>query len=339
MCDRVTLHFLTNSAESHIRALHWTVEIVLALALNHLDQTRRYIVVNPSPADPRLSRRTLLIGGLGSVGAAFSFPQAPAIIASEHRTASPGCTLSGEVTEGPYYVDRRLVRTDITEGCPGVPLRLRVTVLDVNRCAPVRNAAVDLWHCDASGVYSGYTKAKLMGPPGGRGPGGPPPSGPWRDLNGPPRREPFTHGPGERPPHQELTDNKTFFRGVQITNEEGIAEFVTIFPGWYMGRAIHIHMKVWVNGSVADRRYAGGYTCHTGQLFFPEDLTEDISRLAPYRDHKIQRIAADDDHIFSEAGPNCIAKLSASSRRSLADGLIATAMIGVNPMIDRSIGT
>jgi protocatechuate 3,4-dioxygenase beta subunit len=212
-------------------------------------------------------------------------------------------------------------------------------VLDINRCAPLRNGALDLWHCDASGVYSGYTKAKLMGPPpGAPGPEGPPPF-PTGDFDRGSRPAFFGRGPGGQPPHQKLTDDKTFFRGVQLTDDEGTAEFVTIFPGWYRGRAIHIHMKVWVNGSVADRRYAGGYTCHTGQLFFPEDISEDVSRLVPYREHNIQRLNTDDDHIFSEAGPNCIAKLSATNRRSLADGLIATAVIGVNPMINRSTGT
>lgn len=292
--------------------------------------------MNPS-SYPHLTRRDLLTTGLRWAGASSILSEAPGIISAATRSASPACTFSGEVTEGPYYVDRRLVRSDISEGCPGVPLRLRVTVLDTNRCTPLRNAALDLWHCDASGVYSGYTKATLMGPPpGGRGMNGPPPPFFRRDGDGASGPPPFPRPPGGRPPQQSLTDNQTFFRGVQVTDCQGVAEFVTVFPGWYVGRAIHIHLKVWVNGSVVDRQYAGGYTCHTGQLFFPEEVATDVSRLAPYRDHKIPRQVAQNDQIFSEAGPDCIVKLSLVDRRVLANGLIAIAVVGVNPAIDRS---
>jgi hypothetical protein len=70
-------------------------------------------------------------------------------------TTMPDCVLTPEQEEGPFYVDLAQVRRDIVEDRPGVPLALAVTVVDSNTCEPIRDAAVDVWHCDALGVYSG----------------------------------------------------------------------------------------------------------------------------------------------------------------------------------------
>ena len=64
--------------------------------------------------------------------------------------------LTSETTEGPYYIDADKIRRDITEDKEGIPLTLSLKVIDSGTCAPVRNAAVDVWHCDALGIYSGY---------------------------------------------------------------------------------------------------------------------------------------------------------------------------------------
>ena len=69
-------------------------------------------------------------------------------------TAARSCKLTPEVTEGPFYVALDKIRKDITEGRPGVPLTLRIRVIDTKRCAPIHGAAVDVWHCDAGGLYS-----------------------------------------------------------------------------------------------------------------------------------------------------------------------------------------
>jgi protocatechuate 3,4-dioxygenase beta subunit len=69
-------------------------------------------------------------------------------------TAAKACRLTPEVTEGPFYVDLEKIRRDITEGRPGVPLKLKIRVIDVKRCRPIHGAAVDIWHCDAGGLYS-----------------------------------------------------------------------------------------------------------------------------------------------------------------------------------------
>ena len=140
------------------------------------------------------------------------------------------CVLTPELTEGPYYVPGESLRHDISEGKPGTQLLLSLRVLNASTCKVLKNAAVDIWHCDALGVYSGA----------------------------------IAHNPGTN-----------FLRGVQHTNANGIATFKTIYPGWYPGRAVHIHVKVHVRGNVV----------HTGQLFFPAAVTDAVYANTPYSQH------------------------------------------------------
>ena len=60
--------------------------------------------------------------------------------------------------------------------------------------------------------------------------------------------------------------------GVQRTNAKGLALFRTVYPGWYQGRTVHIHVKV----------HLGGNVVHTGQLYFPDSVTDAVYRKAPY---------------------------------------------------------
>jgi protocatechuate 3,4-dioxygenase beta subunit len=110
---------------------------------------------------------------------------------------------------GPFYFDPRLVRPDITEGRPGMPLELRMRVLDGTTCKPLPGARVDIWHADARGIYSGYD---------GQGDDG------------------RTSAVGE-----------TYLRGAQTTGADGVVTFRTVYPGWYPGRTPHIHIKVFLD--------------------------------------------------------------------------------------------
>src|SRR5207249_11291424 len=99
------------------------------------------------------------------------------------RSSSVGCILTPEQTEGPYYMNNGLIRSDITEGKPGVPLQLNLAVVSADGCAPISNATAEVWHCDASGVYSGFSSGQVQGAAetaagGGRLQGGPPAGGP-----------------------------------------------------------------------------------------------------------------------------------------------------------------
>jgi len=180
--------------------------------------------------DARISRRDSLLrlGGLlagaataGAWKVADSASAGPAGVAS----GAVSCVLAPEQTEGPYWVDDAKVRRDIREGKAGVPLALRLTVVDASTCRPLRGAAVDVWHCDAAGAYSG-----VQGNAG------------------------------------------DFLRGIQRTNAKGLALFETIYPGWYPGRTVHVHVKVSLGANVV----------HTGQLYFPDVVTDAVYRRRPY---------------------------------------------------------
>ena len=192
--------------------------------------------------DTRLSRRASLatLGGLlaGAVTVG-GLKTADSLSATDEAAAAAGpagvasgavtCVLAPEQTEGPYFVEGDKVRSNITEGKAGVPLTLRLTVVDVSTCRAVKGAAVDIWHCDAGGVYS--------------------------DVS------------------QQSTDGQTFLRGSQRTNARGVALFRTIYPGWYPGRTVHIHVKVSLGGNVV----------HTGQLYFPDAVTDAVYKRATYK--------------------------------------------------------
>jgi protocatechuate 3,4-dioxygenase beta subunit len=224
-----------------------------------------------------------------------------------------GCVLTPELTEGPYYIAREKVRSNITEHRPGIPLTLRLTVVDASTCAPLRGAAVDIWHCDASGVYSGFEQASTGSTAGGGGSGGnggPSPGG----NSGPP-----PGGNGGPPPGgtSKPTDKDTFLRGIQPTNARGIATFQTIYPGWYTGRTVHIHVKVHVGGAVV----------HTGQLFFPDSLTDKVYQAtAPYRTRAARRDTRNaTDSIYQNGGPRSMLALT----RTRAGGFTGAITLGV----------
>ncbi|MGC1905585.1 MAG: intradiol ring-cleavage dioxygenase [Candidatus Acidiferrum sp.] len=257
----------------------------------------------------------------------------------------PACVLNQEQEEGPYYVNREILRGDITEGKIGVPLRLRVTIVAVKTCRPIPNAALDIWHCDASGVYSGYTAFHPGGPGFGGGPGGRRPGTPSASENGgPPPGGPPMGGPGGGPPKHPPTDDKVFLRGVQLSNAEGVVEFTTIYPGHYMGRVNHIHMKVHVGGSASTAlspasggsaalpEYSGGHVAHSGQMFFPEDISKFVTATHPYADHKVHRTTIEEDMVFNgQNGAAAIASLTPINSTQFSDGYIATLTVAIDP--------
>jgi len=153
--------------------------------------------------------------------------------------AQPVCTLTPEQIEGPFYLDQARIRGDISEGKPGVPLRMVLHVLDASAsCAPIPRAAVDVWQCDALGIYSGYEGAAIA------------------------------------PRHVDPVDDKTFLRGTQLADRAGGVRFRTIYPGWYLGRTPHVHLKVRVGAKAA-----------TTQLYFPDEITNAVYARAPYNRH------------------------------------------------------
>jgi protocatechuate 3,4-dioxygenase beta subunit len=256
----------------------------------------------------KLNRRVFMIGGAAAISTA-----------SRILTAAPRCVLTPEQEEGPYYVDFGKARRDVTEGKTGVPLQLRVALVDAKRCEPLEAAAVDIWHCDATGIYSGFT-ANGGGDDAGRGYG--------RGRGGPGGPGGRGGGRGEGP-----IDETRFLRGIQITNRQGIAEFATVYPGWYAGRTIHIHLKVHLGGSAGAERYAGGHVSHTGQLFLPEDITEQIATMDPYVKHSnVHRTLHSEDNIFrQQGGAQSMLGLERLQKGSNSGGFVADVVLAVDP--------
>jgi protocatechuate 3,4-dioxygenase beta subunit len=145
--------------------------------------------------------------GFVSASAAGLFP-GRADAAPVAADAEPACILTPQAEEGPFYSDPKLVRSDIAEGRPGVPLTLRLRVIEAGACTAIHDARVDIWHCDAKGLYSAF--------------------------------------PGQSDNHNVDATGKTFLRGTQLTDGAGWVIFNTIYPGWYDGRTTHIHFKVFL---------------------------------------------------------------------------------------------
>jgi protocatechuate 3,4-dioxygenase beta subunit len=212
--------------------------------------------------DTVLTRRRVL-AWLGGLGLAALIPgcadegdsAAPTTSTTTTATTSTtvDCILSPEQTEGPYYIDLDRVRSDITEGRPGTPLELTVNVVDGDSCEPIGDAAVDVWHCDASGVYSG--------------------------VQG---------------------DDGTFLRGIQMTDSSGEAVFRTIYPGWYTGRAVHIHVKV----------HVGGTDTYTGQLYFDGSVTDAVYATDPYSARPGPDTPNESDGLFAQGGDQTVVNVS-----------------------------
>lgn len=206
-----------------------------------------------------LSRRRALawLGGLGLAaivpGCADDDQAAAPTSTATTTEGAADCVLMPELTEGPYYLELDLVRRDITEGRPGVPFDLAVKVVDAISCEPIEGAAVDVWHCDAEGAYSG--------------------------VQG---------------------DSGTFLRGVQMTGADGVTDFTTIFPGWYTGRAVHIHLKVALaNDDV-----------HTGQLFFDDATLAAAYNTDPYAARGAPDTSNESDSIYGQSGGTTVVSVT-----------------------------
>ncbi len=170
-------------------------------------------------AGRELRRREVLVAaGAAGAGVLLVSARGWASIAREAVAApAASCSLSKELTEGPYWIDGTLTRRDITEGRRGVPLALVLTVRDAATCKMINGADVEVWHSDAAGAYSGFSA-------------GPPSRGPALSAATP-------------------QSSQRFLRGHQVTDARGRVRFMTIYPGWYQGRTPHIHLKVHVGGN------------------------------------------------------------------------------------------
>jgi protocatechuate 3,4-dioxygenase beta subunit len=177
------------------------------------------------------------------------------------------CPLTPETIAGPTWFDAHAVRSDVREDRPGSPLDLAFRVEGGGGCAPVPAAVVDLWQCDATGVYSGFAGAA----PGQGG------SRAGADEYG--------------DPESRATAPQRFLRGTQVTGGDGVVRFASIYPGWYPTRTAHLHLKVHLDAR----------TVLTTQLFFDDAVTDAVYAVAPYSAHPGRDTRNDRDAFYSPA--------------------------------------
>jgi protocatechuate 3,4-dioxygenase beta subunit len=237
--------------------------------------------------DRAITRRHALCG-LAGTGAGLAGARLLGAPLAAPPALAAACMLTAEQEEGPYYLGLEKIRRDITEGKAGLRLDLAITIVDSGSCKPIEGVAVDIWHCDAVGVYSGFSA--------------------------------------------EGTSGKTYLRGVRLTGADGVASFRTIYPGWYQGRATHIHLKAHVGGSAGSGRYSGGHVAHTGQLFFSDTTTDKVARLSPYTRHAATRTRNAEDHIYTdEHGASVKLHLRRRKAGTIKAGFVAAITLGIDP--------
>jgi protocatechuate 3,4-dioxygenase beta subunit len=218
----------------------------------------------------RVSRRQAL-GVLGAAGAAMvacngSTPTSP----TPTPTSSAACVVTPSETAGPFPSITLPVRSDVREDRTGLLLNLAITVVNASAsCAPVTNASVEIWHCDAAGNYSEYGN---------------------------------------------LTSS-TWLRGIQPVDAGGVARFTTVYPGWYAGRATHIHIEVFVNNR----------SVKTSQIAFPEEINSAVYATGVYASKGQNPTKNDRDGIFSDGFTSELATLTGKP----ASGYNATFQVGI----------
>ena len=198
-----------------------------------------------------------------------------------------------ELTLGPYFVDEQLNRSDIrsepSDGSvrEGIPLTLTINVLDIanSSCTAIEGAQVDIWHCDAQGVYSGVSDQGFD------------------------------------------TTGQKFLRGYQLTDGTGKAQFLTIYPGWYSGRAVHIHFMIRTTGADAQ-----SYE-FVSQFFFDDALSDQVFAQEPYASKGQHDMHNADDNIYNSGGDQLLLAVTGDN----ANGYAATINIGLD-LTDAEVG-
>ncbi|KAK7439805.1 hypothetical protein VKT23_017381 [Stygiomarasmius scandens] len=207
------------------------------------------------------------------------------------------CVLGPETTQGPYYVEGEYVRWDLREDQEGVDIYVDVQLIDVNTCEPVSDIYIDFWHANATGVYAGVV----------------------------------SNGNGNS--NDETNLNTTFLRGIQKTDEDGVAQWLSIFPGHYTGRATHIHvMAHQTNGTVFDNgTYIGDSISHVGQLFFDQSLISSVEELEPYTSNTQTLTTNEEDDIMSDEAEDIDPVLSyVLLGDDISSGLMMWSSVGID---------
>ncbi|KAE9644293.1 intradiol ring-cleavage dioxygenase [Pseudomonas sp. PB106] len=208
--------------------------------------------------------------------------------------------LAPEQIAGPYFRNPKLLRRNISEGAEGLPLLLRLTIVDAMTGEPVNGALVDIWHCNARGAYSGWSRIN------------PDVAVDAGDIGSIPR-----------------TDDHTYLRGSQFCDHLGRVRFTTIYPGFYAGRALHIHVAVRI---VAGTEYLEERNvAWVGQLYFPEVVSRAVLNAKAYRGRCSTPLDNHEDEFYAGmAGENSTLTVWPISRDCHEDGFFGHLTIGID---------
>ena len=219
------------------------------------------------------------------------------------------CLLQPESTQGPYYVDGELIRSEIRETQKGIPLYLYIQLYDTSTCDPISGVMADIWHCNSTGVYSGIVAS-------GNG-------------------------------NDNITSNldETYLRGIQHTDTNGVAQFESIFPGHYLGRTTHVHLIVHnanhtivrTNQTVIGSNFTAEAS-HVAQIYFDQDLIYQVEASAPYNTNtQALTTNANDPLLGLYAGDVDPYAGYILLGNSLEDGLMAWISLGIDPTANHHI--
>jgi protocatechuate 3,4-dioxygenase beta subunit len=258
--------------------------------------------IKRSGVDARAAaRRTAILNsyrGIPNAGTVSTSPRSFLPQAAQSSSENPSCLLTPESTIGPYWVDGELIRSNVTDGEPGILLILDGEFIDVDTCEPVEDIFWEIWNCNATGSYSGV--------------------------------QDFGHH------HDDDNSNldKTYLRGIQRTDKDGAAQFTTLFPGHYPGRATHIHVLAHVGATfLPNNTVTGGHVAHIGQLFFDQDLIAAVESTAHYNTNNVRITPNTQDGIFNDVNSATGYDPILSYTRlghSLEDGILAWTTMGID---------
>ena len=217
-------------------------------------------------------------------------------VSAELATMLEGCTVCrtwAEQDEGPYHREAQPERSDVVEDRDGVPLQLGIRLARHGSASPEK-ASVEIWQCDARGQYSGF-----------------PPPASSADVT------------ADTAPRAEYLPDQTFLRGMQPTDDAGMVEFRTIYPGWYPGRTVHIHLMV-----------HDGERVLTTQLYFPDAISDEVFSRAPYAARLGRDTRNDRDEIFPTGGDPAVLDVVATT-----DGYRAAISLELPVDVDETVSS
>lgn len=212
----------------------------------------------------------------------------------------PVCLLTPEQIAGPYFRNPKLIRRNISEGQDGIPLVLRLVIVDAMTGEPVTGALVDIWHCNARGAYSGWSKVN-------------------------PDQEVDADNIGSIP----RTDDDTYLRGGQFSDNKGVVRFTTVYPGFYAGRALHIHVAVRITGG--NNYLEERHVAWVGQLYFPEVASRSVLNAKAYSGRTVTAPTNAQDEIYANMGGEASTlTVHSIGRDTHEDGFFGHLTIGID---------